>query len=301
MNGMAISQAFWLEAGLPGLEQSFPSLLPRLAAGLIGEGSECFGYDDCISRDHDWGPGFCLWLSAQDEAQYGQALRDWYAALPASFHGHARRPLSERINVFTCESFFARFIGRVPASPLDWLRIPEEYLAVCTNGSVFYDPSGQFSALLGQLRRQPDQVLRKKLAARCVTLMQAGQYNLPRCLKRGDDLAAMLAVQDFARAAASCVFLLNRQYMPFYKWMPRALRALPLLGGETAERLRRLLADPLNADAPAQIHALCALLADALREGGYTALEGCDMQAIGLNIQARLTDPALKQLPVLAG
>ena len=111
----------------------------------------------------------------------------------------------------------------------------------------------------------------------------------------------MLAVQDFARAAASCVFLLNRQYMPFYKWMPRALRALPLLGGETAERLRRLLADPLNADAPAQIHALCALLADALREGGYTALEGCDMQAIGLNIQAQLTDPALKQLPVLAG
>ena len=301
MNGMAISQAFWLEAGLPGLERSFPSLLPRLAAGLIGEGSECFGYDDCISRDHDWGPGFCLWLSAQDEAQYGQALRDWYAALPASFHGHARRPLSERINVFTREAFFARFIGRVPASPLDWLRIPEEYLAVCTNGSVFYDPSGQFSALLGQLRRQPDQVLRKKLAARCVTLMQAGQYNLPRCLQRGEDLAAMLAVQDFARAAASCVFLLNRQYMPFYKWMPRALRALPLLGGETAERLRRLLADPLNADVPAQIHALCALLADALREGGYTALEGCDMQAIGLNIQARLTDPALKQLPVLAG
>lgn len=301
MNGMAISQAFWLEAGLPGLERSFPSLLPRLAAGLIGEGSECFGYDDCISRDHDWGPGFCLWLSAQDEAQYGQALRDWYAALPASFHGHARRPLSERINVFTREAFFARFIGRVPASPLDWLRIPEEYLAVCTNGSVFYDPSGQFSALLGQLRRQPDQVLRKKLAARCVTLMQAGQYNLPRCLKRGEGLAAMLAVQDFAHAAASCVFLLNRQYMPFYKWMPRALRALPLLGGETAERLRRLLADPLNADALAQIHALCALLADALREGGYTALEGCDMQAIGLNIQARLTDPALKQLPVLAG
>lgn len=301
MNGMAISQSFWLEVGLPGLEQSVPFLLPRLAAGLIGEGSECFGYDDCISRDHDWGPGFCLWLSAQDEAQYGETLRSWYAALPSSFHGYVKRPLSERINVSTHEGFFARFIGRMPASPLDWLRIPEEYLAVCTNGSVFYDPSGQFSALLNQLRTQPDQVMRKKLAARCVTLMQAGQYNLPRCLKRGEDLAAMLAVQDFARAAASCVFLLNRQYMPFYKWMPRALRELPLLGRETAAQLRRLLADPLSADAPAQINALCAMLADALRENGYTALEGSDMQAIGLNIQAQLTDPTLKQLPVLAG
>lgn len=301
MNGMAISQAFWLEVGLPGLEHSFPFLLPRLAAGLIGEGSECFGYDDGISRDHDWGPGFCLWLSAQDEAQYGETLRSWYAALPSSFHGYARRPLSERINVFTHEGFFARFIGRMPASPLDWLRIPEEYLAVCTNGSVFYDPSGQFSALLNQLRTQPDQVTRKKLAARCVTLMQAGQYNLPRCLKRGEDLAAMLAVQDFARAAASCVFLLNRQYMPFYKWMPRALRELPLLGRETAAQLRRLLADPLSADAPAQVFALCAMLADALRKNGYTALEGSDMQAIGLDIQAQLTDATLKQLPVLAG
>lgn len=301
MNGMAISQTFWLEVGLPGLEHSFPFLLPRLAAGLIGEGSECFGYDDGISRDHDWGPGFCLWLSAQDEAQYGETLRSWYAALPSFFHGYARRPLSERINVFTHEGFFARFIGRIPASPLDWLRIPEEYLAVCTNGSVFYDPSGQFSALLNRLRQQPDQVTRKKLAARCVTMMQAGQYNLPRCLKRGEELAAMLAIQDFARAAASCVFLLNGRYMPFYKWLPRALRELPLLGAQTAGQLERILANPLSGDAPAQIEALCAMLADALRARGYTTLAGSDMQAIGLSIQAQLTDPSMRQLPVLAG
>ena len=60
MNGLEISRAYFDECGMPMLEEKFPELLPHVAAGLFGSGSECFGFDDELSRDHDFDPGFML-------------------------------------------------------------------------------------------------------------------------------------------------------------------------------------------------------------------------------------------------
>ncbi|MCI9376651.1 MAG: hypothetical protein HFF85_09655, partial [Oscillibacter sp.] len=46
MTGMEYSRRFWQEVLEPALKQDFPALFPRTAAGLAGNGSECFGFDD---------------------------------------------------------------------------------------------------------------------------------------------------------------------------------------------------------------------------------------------------------------
>lgn len=57
MNGLELARYYYETAGKQALERQVPDLVPRLAIGLAGEGSECFGLDDELSRDHDWGPG----------------------------------------------------------------------------------------------------------------------------------------------------------------------------------------------------------------------------------------------------
>lgn len=61
--GMELAREFYEQAGRPMLQQKYPEYVGRIAAGLVGEGSECLGFDDAFSVDHDFGPGFCLWLT----------------------------------------------------------------------------------------------------------------------------------------------------------------------------------------------------------------------------------------------
>ena len=62
MKGLDLARAFYEEYGLPMLEEQFSDVLDKIAIGLTGSGSECYGYDDEISQDHDFEPGFCIFL-----------------------------------------------------------------------------------------------------------------------------------------------------------------------------------------------------------------------------------------------
>ena len=92
MKGLDIARAYFDEYGMPMLREKFPDLLPQLAAGVFGSGSECFGYDDELSRDHDFDPGFIILLPDEDviDRKREFALERAYAALPREFMGIER-------------------------------------------------------------------------------------------------------------------------------------------------------------------------------------------------------------------
>ncbi len=62
MKGLELSRAYYEEYGKPMIDTQLAQYKPYLAAGLVGEGSECLGFDDELSTDHDFGPAFCLWV-----------------------------------------------------------------------------------------------------------------------------------------------------------------------------------------------------------------------------------------------
>jgi len=307
MKGLELAERYWQEVGSPAMKAACPALRERLAAGLVGEGSECLGYDDEVSRDHDWGPGFCLWLTAEDFAAHVQVLRAAYAALPQEYMGFRRLRESAhsqgRVGVFSVDGFYARFLGTngPPRTLIQWLTVSDQALSVCVNGRVFQDGPGEFTRVREQLLAYyPEDVRRKRLAAQCAGAAQAGQYNHPRCLSRGDRVAAVRALGEFIDHAQAAVFLLNRRYRPYYKWAHRALRDLPLLGREAS-----LSFEALASCAPEErqdhIEALCALLVRGLKEQDLTNCTSDFLLEHGEQIQEKIESDSLRSLPLMLG
>lgn len=242
--GLSLSREYF-NATIEQLLLAVPEAEGRIAAGLVGEGSQCFGFDDKISQDHDFGPGFCIWLTDEDFNQFGQALQQAYYRLPNEFHGFSRQNLQvmDRLGVMKISEFYHRFTGAVsgvPESNSDWLFTPENQLAAAVNGEVFRDDVGLFSEIRQELKKfYPEDVRLKKIAARAAVMSQAGQYNLLRVIQRGDSVAAILALSRFTEAAISMTYLLDKKYMPFYKWSFHGLETE--ISSELALTLKPLL------------------------------------------------------------
>lgn len=246
-SGMELARRLWEQAGKPMLQSRYPDYAERIAVGLVGYGSECFGFDDALSRDHDFAPRFCLWITDEDYAAIGTALQEDYERIAHAWrseHSSADLPDSpttpraqgtmRRDGVFRIGDFFETLTGYREAPPQDapheWLALDESTLATATNGRVFADALGAFSSTRQGFTFMPEDVRLSLISRRLGMLSQAGQYNLPRMLQRGDGAAAMTSIHEFAQAAISLVFLVNNPvsvgYAPYYKWRFAALRRL---------------------------------------------------------------------------
>ncbi|MBT1177347.1 DUF4037 domain-containing protein [Bifidobacterium callimiconis] len=247
ISGLELAKQYWLHCGKPMIADRYPDYQGRIAAGLVGHGSECYGFDDAISQDHDFAPRFCLWLTDEDYATIGERLQhDYETLLPHEFMGFTVKTAdsstpraqgaNRREGVFSIGDFFEGITGYReapgddPSKAHEWLLLDEATLAAATNGKVFADPLGQFSKTRQGFKNMPDEVRIALLSRRIGMISQAGQYNFPRMIERGDGAAAWLAIDEFVKATASFVYLVNEPitvgYLPYYKWSFAALRKL---------------------------------------------------------------------------
>jgi len=306
-NGLSISRDYFINTARPQLEERFPNLYPRLAAGLVGNGSECFGYDDEVSRDHDWGADFFLWVQEADRSAIPE-LTNWKNTLMTFCPPTFRRDQSQygaTITVMTCGDFYKQLIGvsDVPVDILHWFRIPENNLAMCVNGQVFMDNAGEFSSVRNRLLDYyPEDFRLKKIAAKCMAIAQTGQYNFKRMAGRGESVTVHTTVSRFVDAVTGLVFLLNKVYRPYYKWENRRLCSLPLLGAEIGQLLKDLVSysglTPEVLDAQQRIiDAICSLLHRELKAQGLTSSEDWFFSTHGEEVRSRIQHPTIRSLP----
>ncbi len=311
MQGLDISREFYLQYGKPMLEEQFPDVIDRIAVGLAGEGSECLGFDDELSRDHDFDAGFCLWITEEDERRFGFKLERAYAKLPKEFMGIRRSILApvggNRHGVITVEAFYSRFLGAptAPDSLRRWLYTPSASLAAATSGEVFADPLGNFSAIRNKLLKgYPEDIRKKKLAAHAVFAAQAGQYNYARCLAHGEQGAAQLAIFEFVRHIVSVVYLLNNRYEPFYKWAYRGMKGLPILN-DICEVLQYLTETDNGEDnaktKSAVIEDLAAMIIKELKAQGLTKATCNNLETHAYSVTDTIQDPSLRNTHIMEG
>jgi hypothetical protein len=303
MQGLEISERYFQNFGAPLIETNFKDYQNRIAAGLVGEGSDCYGFDDEISRDHDWGPGFCIWLNKQDYSDIGTRLADELTKLPSEFEGVSRQ-VSEwgrgRVGVFEIEQFYRKFTGldHLPANNKEWRIIPEQNLAAATNGKIFKDPLGEFSAFREGLKIfYPEDVRLKKMASRCMTIARC-QYNYMRCAMRKEEVAARYVEAEFCNDVISLVFLLNRQYKPFFKWMHRAMKPLPILGETVYQNLLEIVTSLGHLRKNHLIDETCHILIEELRKPELSNSPSDSLLDHGPVIQSKIIDPGLRNTNV---
>lgn len=312
MKGLELSKKYYEEYGREMLRESFGEYEHLIAVGLVGSGSDCYGYDDEISHDHDFEPGFCLFLPDENiiDNKVFFNLERAYSKLPNEFQGYKRsrvKPVGgSRNGVFRTKDFYNKKIGS-PDGELtneQWLTIPDFALAEATNGEIFRDDSGEFTKIRNRLKDIPRDVKLKKLAGNLLIMAQSGQYNYPRILKRGETAAAQLALFEFSNAAMKSFFLLNNKYMPYYKWQFKALREID--GGEAmADSLEFLISTDNgaeNADIKAVvINSVAEDIISLLQQQEITKATCNDLEKHAYSVNDLIGDISLRNSNILSG
>jgi len=241
MPGLELSRIFYAEAVAPVLARHFPGL-PH-AAGRLDSGSEVLGFDTPRSMDHWWGPRVQLFLESADQAEeikrvMGEELPFEVRGFPTHMHVvdvstgsvfmqyTTERPINHMVQVTTVRGFFSGYLGieREPTA-VQWLTMPEQHLRTVASGGIWHDGTGDLTRVRDGLRWYPSDVWRYVLAAQWRRIAQEEAFP-GRCVEAGDELGSRVVAARLVREVMHLAFLLERQYMPYSKWLGTAFARL---------------------------------------------------------------------------
>ncbi len=268
ISGLALSREYYETYGKPMIEDKFPEYADKIAVGLVGEGSDCFGFDDVYSMDHDWGPSFCMWVSDTIFEEIGEELQEAYESLPKEYKGYVYKESLQgqgRRGVLRISDFYEGLLGKencpkdwealngantedadtgVQLSDFIWENIPKHRLAAAVNGAVFRDEEGTFSAIRNRLLTgYPERLRYLELAEGVAKFSQSLQYNYGRMLKRGDKATAQMILAEGVKESLKLLYLVTGEYTPHDKWLWAGFRKKPACG-EILVLLEKLLLEP---------------------------------------------------------
>ena len=273
INGMELSRRFYEEFGKDMIKNEFSGYRDRITVGLVGRGSQCYGYDDELSADHDFGPDFCIFLDDDLFYSIGDELQKAYDNLPVEYMGYKRvtllPPDGRRVGVIRTREFYSRILEvdegflaeyiatasqaniiNIPESVKDpdtscaenmagpdastdceviyrfFAAVKEEHLSACTNGEIFKEGLGDFIRIRKLLSYYPDIIWKRRIAEELHYSAQMGQYNYIRMLKRGEKVASEIALAGYMEHTMKLVYLINRKYAPYYKWLHHGMADL---------------------------------------------------------------------------
>ena len=216
--GRTLSRAFYAEILRPLLGDRLHD------ACLIGEGSDVLGYDQRISMDHDWGPRVTLFFASEEEcnAVRGKVL----AQLPDSFREFPTRKDRQASNIcITTATRWLREHLRIEdidaLKAWDWLAFPQQHLLQFTGGALFCGTLGHYQHAREILAWYPLDVWRWMMAAQWYFVWSSERL-IFRAAEAGDALGVRLLLHKLIRICVELVFLQNKAYRPYDKWLGTA-------------------------------------------------------------------------------
>jgi hypothetical protein len=295
----------------PAIAARWPGL-PH-AAGRLGSGSEVLGFDDDMSRDHDFGlrvnllvpPG----VTRQIDAYLDAVLPDVFDGFPTRFATTWDPRVRHRVQVDDVRTFVASRTGISVAEPLsvpDWLSLTGQAVLEVTAGPVFADTAGDLTSARRRLDWYPDDLWAYVVATDWARIAQELPF-VGRTADRGDDLGSRVIASRLVSVASHLAHLLERRWPPYAKWAGTSLTRLPSAKAAATPLLRAVDVRDWRSREQGLVDAL-RILCRLQREVGLPAVDdpiepfwdrpySRVRDEVVTSLEGSITDPAVRALP----